>query len=255
MLKMNKPSYNFKDLTGKTFGRLKVLKRVENDSFGKSCWLCQCKCGNKKIITGGSLGGRTKSCGCLHKEKLSKLNFQNLKNKRFGRLKVISRLKNDDYNQVVWKCKCDCGNICNIISRSLVHNRTKSCGCLHKERVRKEPYYHIYSSIKRRENYYESKDRKCTFSFNEFLEFIKITNCHYCGDEIKWWPHRAPKGNGHPYNLDRKNNEMGYTIENCVVCCPRCNKMKHNLSYKEFYEFTKPIREYKLKNINYEKII
>jgi hypothetical protein len=247
---MNKPSYNFKDLTNKTFGRLKVLKRVENDSFGKSRWLCQCECGNKKIITACSLGRRTKSCGCLHKEKLSKLNFKNLKNKRFGRLKVISRLKNDDYNQIVWKCKCDCGNICNIISRSLIHNRTKSCGCLHKDVVRKEPYYHLFTALNRSS---KNRGRECSITFQQFLSFVEINKCHYCNDKIEWFLHRElNKGNGHHYNLDRKDNKIGYTLENCVVCCPRCNYMKGTLSYEEFYNFTKPIRDIKkdINNIN-----
>jgi hypothetical protein len=31
--------------------------------------------------------------------------------------------------QIVWKCKCDCGNFCYIRSHSLVCGDTKSCGC------------------------------------------------------------------------------------------------------------------------------
>jgi hypothetical protein len=59
---------NFIDLTGKTFGRLTVIKRVENR--GKRLyWLCECSCGNEKIVCGTDLrGGVTKSCGCLQTE-------------------------------------------------------------------------------------------------------------------------------------------------------------------------------------------
>lgn len=54
-----------KDLTGQRFGRLVVLRRVDNDSHGNLRWLCECDCGNQKIVGGRHLtSGRTKSCGC-----------------------------------------------------------------------------------------------------------------------------------------------------------------------------------------------
>ena len=60
---------NFKDVTGQRFGLLTVIKRVENDKQGNSRWLCQCDCGNIKIILGDSLkSGKTISCGCAHSE-------------------------------------------------------------------------------------------------------------------------------------------------------------------------------------------
>lgn len=61
---------NFIDLTGKTFGRLLVVKKAENASDKKRIyWECVCECGNTKVIMGESLKyGWTKSCGCLQKE-------------------------------------------------------------------------------------------------------------------------------------------------------------------------------------------
>lgn len=53
------------DLSGRTFGDLKVLEFSGVNSNRKATWLCECKCGNKKIIVSGSLiNGLTKSCGC-----------------------------------------------------------------------------------------------------------------------------------------------------------------------------------------------
>lgn len=55
-----------KDLTNKKFGKLTVLKRVENDKNKRTQWLCKCECGKEKIIRGSSLtSGNTLSCGCL----------------------------------------------------------------------------------------------------------------------------------------------------------------------------------------------
>ncbi|MGX8701543.1 hypothetical protein [Caproiciproducens sp.] len=60
---------NLKPLLGKTFGRLTVIDRANNDKRGKAQWICQCECGNIKTILADSLtSGKTKSCGCFRKE-------------------------------------------------------------------------------------------------------------------------------------------------------------------------------------------
>lgn len=60
------------DITGKRFGRLIVLKR-SGSRHGEAGWLCQCDCGNEKIIPGYTLKhGKTRSCGCLATELLGK---------------------------------------------------------------------------------------------------------------------------------------------------------------------------------------
>lgn len=59
------------DLIGKVFGRLTVIKREKNRKYEKM-WLCECECGNRKIIYGSALlNNKTNSCGCLRKELMS----------------------------------------------------------------------------------------------------------------------------------------------------------------------------------------
>lgn len=64
------------DLTGKTFGMLTVLSRDKDAPHQTKViprWLCQCRCGEKKVIRGASLRyGRTTSCGCTHYDALIK---------------------------------------------------------------------------------------------------------------------------------------------------------------------------------------
>lgn len=53
------------DLTGQRFGLLTALYSDGKDSTGKTTWLCQCDCGNKKSITLLNLKSKnSKSCGC-----------------------------------------------------------------------------------------------------------------------------------------------------------------------------------------------
>jgi len=53
------------DLTGKTFGRLTVLRRDPNNHGPHPYWECECTCGTRKSFNGQNLRtGHTKSCGC-----------------------------------------------------------------------------------------------------------------------------------------------------------------------------------------------
>lgn len=59
---------NVKDITGKRFGRLTVIGLQPTESR-KTYWVCQCDCGNMKIVRSDSLQcGAIRSCGCLKKE-------------------------------------------------------------------------------------------------------------------------------------------------------------------------------------------
>ena len=72
-----------KDLAKQKFGKLTVIKRVENDKQGNTQWLCQCDCygeNSLKIIRSVSLrNGDTKSCGCLQKETIREVSQTNKK--------------------------------------------------------------------------------------------------------------------------------------------------------------------------------
>ena len=55
------------NLLGKTFGKLTVINRAENNvDYDGAFWECQCECGNKIITSGKRLMyDHTTSCGCL----------------------------------------------------------------------------------------------------------------------------------------------------------------------------------------------
>ena len=124
---------------GKTYGYLTVIARAENTKDKRAQWLCRCKCGNEVIVTGKLLrNGHTQSCGCLAKEIITKRNMErgggDLTGQRFGRLTVIGfdhwLEKDNGHRDRMWKCKCDCGNVCVINHRYLRFGNTQSCGCI-----------------------------------------------------------------------------------------------------------------------------
>ena len=58
------------DLTTQQFGRLTVLRQSGKNKWNCAEWECLCLCGKTVIVGGYNLRkGRTKSCGCLSREK------------------------------------------------------------------------------------------------------------------------------------------------------------------------------------------
>lgn len=50
------------------YGKLAVIKEVDKRN-GRRHYLCQCDCGNQKVVMGGNLiQGNVRSCGCLQKQ-------------------------------------------------------------------------------------------------------------------------------------------------------------------------------------------
>ncbi len=56
---------------------------------------------------------------------------------KFGRLYVLKRAPNDKFNNSRWECLCKCGNKTIVAGNALRSGNTKSCGCLHREVMRK----------------------------------------------------------------------------------------------------------------------
>lgn len=63
------------DLVGKRFGKLVALELAEINRHRQAKWKCKCDCGRTTITLRTALTqGRTRSCGCLWRAKISKGN-------------------------------------------------------------------------------------------------------------------------------------------------------------------------------------
>ena len=128
-----------KNLVGKVFGRLTVLEDSgKRDKYHNVIWRCECSCKNHNIVevvTGSLTGGKTKSCGCLHKEKAKQQGEKtksNLIGKQFGKLTVLGDSGKRKNGCVVWTCQCNCPkqSIVEVTTGNLQSGHTQSCGCL-----------------------------------------------------------------------------------------------------------------------------
>ena len=129
-----------KDLTGQRFGKLVVIECAGKLDGRRYSWKCKCDCGNEKIIAGASLtSGNTRSCGCLAKETgLNKWNKEQSEQAKipigtkFGKLTVIEdlgmRQQIEGHNRRWYKCRCDCGNIHEVMANALKQGQIISCG-------------------------------------------------------------------------------------------------------------------------------
>ena len=123
-----------KDLKGQRFGKLLVIRQKCSTNKGV-IWECVCGCGSKVDVLGTRLiNGVTKSCGCLQKEKIKSLKFQDLTGEKFGMLTVLHRegykYSKSGHPRITWKCQCDCGNTIIVNGGDLTSGDTRSCGCL-----------------------------------------------------------------------------------------------------------------------------
>ena len=170
----------------------------------------------------------------------------------FTRWTVVSKAEKGNHQHVPYLCRCECGVEKVVDGTSLVSGNSRSCGCLaidiNRKRLRKRPYGVLYNTLVRNA---KLTSREVIISYEQFLKFVEIKNCEYCSQEIIWKEFAQNKRSGAPYNLDRKDNDLGYSVENCVVCCGDCNQMKGGrFNHSEFKRIGQLIRQMRMTRKN-----
>jgi hypothetical protein len=220
----------YNDITGQRFGRLVVLRRVDNDAWGGVRFLCQCDCGNQSTVLSSVLTrGKTKSCGCRK--------LIDTIGRRFGRLVAIRVVGKSARGNVLWECRCDCTNICVVSGCDLRSGHTCSCGCLvkwtlvcppkhgHARHGRLHPLYNTWVAMRKRCNNPDHKSYKdygrrgiqvCERWDNDPVVFI---------DDILSSIGLRPSGKV----LDRINNEGNYEPGNVRWVTPKVSANNRRL--------------------------
>lgn len=143
--------FDVNDIVGKKFGKLTVLEFIKSEKSNprgfKYYYLCQCDCGNTKIIRRDSLLlGYTKACGCIMKSRI-----KNIIGQKFGKLTVVSFHHKDKRGQLHYLCICDCGNEHIVRKSSLLNSHIRSCGCIVKKHGKSDTrIFKIWSGMKSR---------------------------------------------------------------------------------------------------------
>jgi hypothetical protein len=93
---MLKKSRQFRDLTGRTYGKLTVMAReIRTDTDCKQAsWRCRCVCSNEKVVISYNLRKSSNpSCGCDLIERLSKASTKHGESGRAGKYRATNRYR------------------------------------------------------------------------------------------------------------------------------------------------------------------
>lgn len=254
-----------RDIINEKFGELTVIeslgKQIYNSKNGKKQekFKCLCSCGDfcdrwrDQLISGQVTKCKNRKNHLLEKPR------RDITGRVFGQLKVLKFSHYDREKSIkqYWLCKCKCGNQKAIVINSLDNGDSKSCGCLEKESLKKinkafKDKYQLPKNVASFNNlYYKykicAKQRNIIFLLTrKESEVLFLGNCYYCGQKPNRLHDNKRKFNGNPLvnGIDRKDNNAGYTIENCVSCCKICNYAKRDLSEKEFNQWIKQLIKY-----------
>jgi len=170
-----------------------------------------------------------------------------LTNKRFGRWSVIKRTyPNTNDGKAKWLCKCDCGTMRTVSGHNLKLGISNSCGCLNRENLNKANRLsyglaNMHTLILKYKWGAKKRGLEYTLTEEQFKE-LTSGNCYYCGEK----PSKTIKAKGsygeYRYNgIDRKDSNLGYTLENTVSCCKTCNFRKRITGFQEFKEWIKKV--------------
>ena len=182
---------------------------------------------------------------------------------KFGRLTILEKVESEKRKDghgtfSRYLCKCDCGKDFITRKHNIVMGITKSCGCLLSETIRNRAYKASYkekglAGLLRVYRAYQKSAEKRSHLFNLTLEEFKIltkANCFYCGMTPNTLATTGNSFSNYIYNgIDRKNNDLGYELNNCVTCCQTCNLAKHTKTFEEFINWINQLVNFKKEHI------
>lgn len=171
-----------------------------------------------------------------------------LRKKQFGYFLVVGdepiQYKN---SPIYWEVQClKCNQIMERTASQIKKGgRCKPCSN-NNRRILENPYeYYFYLD-------YQNSAKRFNKDFNiTLLEFLALCrqNCHYCNQEPAYRKRKVSKGRityeAYANGIDRKDNDIGYILENCLPCCPICNFAKRSMSYNEFIEYLNKVTNYR----------
>ena len=138
-------------------------------------------------------------------------------NKRFGKIVCVKPLRVNNHKEVVWLCKCDCGNFCEKSSGAFKNiSKIASCGCMkgkkpHMTNLELKNYKPIH------ECYVNMKTRCYNPNYELYSRYggrgIKV--CDEWKDNFKEFYNWAINGWKKGLTLDRINNDDDYKPDNC----------------------------------------
>lgn len=134
---------------------------------------------------------------------------------KFGRLTVIKRDLTS--KRTKWICKCECGNIKSIMACHLKSGASTSCGCYQKETVREANLKHDKTHTSLHNRWKAIKQRCLNPNNSRYIDYGErgIIICDEWLEFENFYNWSINNGYAENLSLDRKDNNKGYTPDNC----------------------------------------
>ena len=150
--------------------------------------------------------------------------FKNITGMRFGRLTAIERA-GYRRNIILWRCLCDCGSESVVTGTSLRFGHVQSCGCLRREQLIERQTTHGYTKGEKPAKIYyiwAAMIQRCTNPNSKDWKWYGAHGITVCEHWKKFEHFLADMGEAPPgLQLDRRDNDLGYSKENCRWTTPR----------------------------------
>lgn len=166
----------------------------------------------------------------------------NLIGQKFGRLLVVKEGERSSSGRVRWHCVCDCGKELDVYGPSLKSGNTKSCGCYHSDAARISHTTHGFGSRKNRPRIYSiwcaMKSRCYQPKHGEYHRYggRGIAVCDEWRTSFEAFKEWADKsGYNSTLDLDRIDNDKGYSPENCRWVTKKANANNTSQNHRVFF--------------------
>ena len=140
--------------------------------------------------------------------------FKDITGQKFGRLTVIKFLRIENH-KAIWLCKCECGNLIEVMTYLLTSGNTKSCGCLRKERnIESHKTHGQYRS--RLWRTWENMKQRCYNKNDKHYGGRGIAVCdEWLNDFMAFYDWAMKNGYDDTLTIDRIDNNGNYEPNNC----------------------------------------
>ena len=197
-----------KNLIGNRYGMLTVVSCKGPNKHGAIVWECLCDCG--RLTTAHSYDlehGIVVSCGCKKKKIKA--------GDKFGRLTALEPVKHG--KNFYWKCKCECGNIVDVLAGNLRKGNSTSCGCFAHELVSKSSKTHGHSKS-RLYKIWEGMKQRCYNPHVKAYKYYGEKGISVCDEWMSYEPFEKwalSHGYSDDLSIDRIDCCGNYCPDNC----------------------------------------